>query len=240
MAACCPPTAWPALEPPSGYSPVGEEGLLEDLPIYTVGAPGPKAIIVMPEVFGWGGRLKGICDTLAAEGYFVVMPDCHRGTTAAGQPDFNAWMKGYSWESHIQNDFTKLFAFLEEKGASSIGAIGFCWGVWALCKASANGFPLNCGVGPHPSTRLEGAFGHSEAKMLAGVGMPLLLMQAGDDPANIKAGGDMFARLSAGSAVEFPEMKHGWVSRGDVSDPAVARDVEAALNNAMAHFKKHL
>jgi dienelactone hydrolase len=94
---CCPPTAWPALSPPADYIPTGTESKLDDLPIYTVGTPGTKAIIVLPEVFGWGGRLKGICDTLAVEGYFVVMPDCHRGTTAAGQADFGAWVNTYSW-----------------------------------------------------------------------------------------------------------------------------------------------
>ena len=44
-----------------------EDGPDEPLPIYTVGTPGAKAIIVLPEVFGWSGRLKGICDTLANE-----------------------------------------------------------------------------------------------------------------------------------------------------------------------------
>ena len=29
-------------------------------------------------VYGWDGRLKGICDTLAEQGYSVVMPDFHR------------------------------------------------------------------------------------------------------------------------------------------------------------------
>lgn len=193
-------------------------------------------------MFGWAGRLKGICDTLAAEGYFVVMPDCHRGTTAAGKPDFGAWVNTFSWESHIKADFEKIFAFLEGKGARSVGAIGFCWGAWAHCKASANGFGLKCGVGPHPSTRLEGMMGGSEAEMMAAVAMPVLLMPAGDDPANLKQGGELTALVEAkgGRSHEFPEMKHGWVSRGDVTDPAAKRDVEAALAEAVAFFKAHM
>ena len=67
MAACCPPDSWPALQPPDDYTPKGEVLQLDDLPIYCVGEPGPKAIIVLPEVFGWSGRVKGISDTLAAE-----------------------------------------------------------------------------------------------------------------------------------------------------------------------------
>jgi dienelactone hydrolase len=208
-----------------------------------VGEPGAKAIIVLPEVFGWGGRLKGICDTLAAEGYFVVMPDCHRGTTAAGQEDFGAWCKGYSWESHIKEDFTKLFKLLGEKGATSVGAIGFCWGAWALCKASGEGFDLKCGVGPHPSTKLEGmCFGGSEAEMMSAVKMPVLLMPAGDDPDNVKEGGEIAEIIvgKGGATEAFAEMTHGWVSRGDMSDAAVKSGVESALGKAIVHFKVHL
>lgn len=40
--------------------------------------------------------------------------------------------------------------------------------------------------------------------------------------------------------VEFPEMKHGWVPRGDSTVEAVARDVQAALEASIAFFKAHL
>jgi hypothetical protein len=32
-------------------------------------------------------------------------------------------------DSHIKGDFDKIMAYLSEQGASSVGAIGFCWGV---------------------------------------------------------------------------------------------------------------
>lgn len=101
MAACCPPSAWPSMPapdgtcshpimphiPPSlrasllarscdwsaGYAAQGTEFQIDDLKIYTVGA-GEKAIIVLPEVFGWGGHLKAICDQFAKEGFLVVNP----------------------------------------------------------------------------------------------------------------------------------------------------------------------
>jgi len=28
---------------------------------------------------------------------------------------------------------------LQDAGCKSIGAVGFCWGVWAFCKASSEG-----------------------------------------------------------------------------------------------------
>ena len=37
-----------------------------------------------------------------------------------------------------------------------------------------------------------------------------------------------------------PEMIHGWVPRGDLSNPTIARDVKAALELALAFYGKHL
>ena len=140
------------------------------------------------------------------------MPDCHRGTTAAGQEDFLKWCQGYSWESHIKLDFDKMMTFLADKGAASVGAIGFCWGVWAYSKASAEGVALKCGVGCHPSTKLEGwAFPGSELALVQAVRMPCLSMPAGNDGDNLKPGGDCHAAIdkAGGSTVVFPEMSHG-------------------------------
>jgi len=40
--------------------------------------------------------------------------------------------------------------------------------------------------------------------------------------------------------LEFPEMDHGWTVRGNLSIPAVQRDVNKALTEAIAFFNKHL
>lgn len=240
---CCPSGSWPALVAADEYKPVGEESVLgDDLPIYTVGQPGAKAVIVLPEVFGWSGRLKGICDTLANEGYLVIMPDCHRGDTAAGKADFKAWAQQTPW-AKVNADLTLVMGWLGERGATSVGAIGFCWGVWALAKASSEGFDLKCGVGPHPSTKLEGlVFDGDEKAMLQAAKMPILMMPASNDPAPLKPGGELAAVVEAngGSSVPFEEMSHGWASRGDLSKPAVARDAKDCYERALAHFKAHL
>lgn len=244
---CCPSGSWPALVAADEYTPVGTEAVLEEgpdepLPIYTVGKPGAKAVIVLPEVFGWSGRLKGICDTLANEGYLVVMPDCHRGDTAAGKADFAAWARETPW-AKVNKDLLAVMAFLEAKGATSVGAIGFCWGVWALAKASSEGFDLKCGVGPHPSTKLEGmVFGGDEKAMLEAAKMPILLMPASNDAAALKPGGELCTVVEAngGESVSYDDMTHGWASRGDLSKPEVARDAKDCYKRSIAFFKKHL
>ncbi len=214
----------------SDYTPTGT--LLElpkALPAYVAGKPGPRAVIVFPEVYGFNGRLKGICDTLAEQGFFVVMPDIMRGKSAESLTDFGTqfgpFINQFPWATVVQPDVQSIMSWLSEQGASSVGAIGFCWGVWVLLKASAEGVPLKCGVGPHPSSKLEGMLGGSEIGMMGKVQMPTLLMPAGNDPDNIKPGGECQLLLAAqgGECHVYPEMSHGWASRGDVKETTVAR-----------------
>lgn len=40
--------------------------------------------------------------------------------------------------------------------------------------------------------------------------------------------------------VDFTEMSHGWVNRGDVSDSKVQADVKKALELGSAFFHKHV
>ena len=40
--------------------------------------------------------------------------------------------------------------------------------------------------------------------------------------------------------VEFPDMRHGWTVRGDLTDPIVERDVKKAFNIVLAFFHKYL
>ncbi len=40
--------------------------------------------------------------------------------------------------------------------------------------------------------------------------------------------------------VEFPEMTHGWTVRGDLSDPKVAKDTKAAIEEAFKFVEQHM
>ena len=40
--------------------------------------------------------------------------------------------------------------------------------------------------------------------------------------------------------VEFPDMKHGWTTRGDISEDVVKNDVGKAIKLAVEHFEKYL
>ncbi len=53
--------------------------------------------------------------------------------------------------------------------------------------------------------------------------MPVLLMPAGNDGETLKPGGECAAAVEArgGASVVYPDMSHGFASRGDVKDAAV-------------------
>mmetsp|Transcript_23918 Transcript_23918/g.54669 ORF Transcript_23918/g.54669 Transcript_23918/m.54669 type:complete len:246 (+) Transcript_23918:65-802(+) len=245
MASCCPPSSWPALQGPDDYAAKGTEDKVDDIAVYISGSPSEKAILILPDIFGWStvkGRFKGIADTLADAGYFVMLSDPFQGDTAEGKSDLAGWITGFKWEDRVGADIAKCFKKLQDSGAKQIGVVGFCWGVWAMCKANSEGTPFACGVGPHPSTRLEGMFGRDEQAMMDKVTMPVLIMPAGNDPDNLKEGGDLAKSLETkgGRTITFPDMAHGWVSRGDLSDEAVKRDTEAAMKHMVDFFKEKL
>ena len=67
---------------------------------------------------------------------------------------------------------------------------------------------------------------------------------AGNDPYDVKPDGDVikilenkFGADKVGSH-EFPEMFHGWTTRGDISDEKVKRDVTEAINLCKDYFAK--
>lgn len=127
---CCPSGSWPALQPPEDYKPRGMDEFLEDLPVYVAGQPGPKAVVVLPEIFGFAGRLKGICDTLADEGYFVVMVDSFRGDSAAGKANPLEWIANTPFDTVVGPDLNACFPTSRRRASpalapwASVGALG--------------------------------------------------------------------------------------------------------------------
>lgn len=245
MAECCPPGSWPACQAPEAYQANGSEGKIGELPIYHVGS-GEKAVLILPDIFGWAqnkGRFFGIADTLAAQGFQVLLSDPFHGDTAAGK-DIMPWITSHPYDGSVGKDIEACVKFLQDKGCTSVGVVGFCWGVWALCKAASVGVPFKCGVGAHPSTRLEGMFGGegAEQSMIEKVTMPVLLLPAGNDPDNLKEGGAVSKALESkgGSCITFPDMTHGWLCRGDLSDATVARDVELGMKHMVTWFKEQM
>mmetsp|Transcript_12644 Transcript_12644/g.25685 ORF Transcript_12644/g.25685 Transcript_12644/m.25685 type:complete len:177 (+) Transcript_12644:528-1058(+) len=168
-----------------------------------------------------------------------------------------------------------LQTFSIHSSNSNFGLIGFCWEVWAITKACVmlecnekhgnNGknnkhnfsfWNIRCGVGFHPSLKLEDvAFNRNQVEMakLAAGYVPLLYLVAGNDAENIKPSEGEIAKVVSDSGnircegretnreqlprcAEFPDMMHGWVSRGNTSLGEVKKGAEDALMMAVEFF----
>ena len=132
--------------------------------------------------------------------------------------------------------------YFNDHGISKIAGIGFCWGGWVLAEASLD-FPIVCGVSPHPSFRLADATGGSSTDLITKVKTPFLLLPAGNDPDNLKEGGELAVILKANNPLsettnDFEDQQHGFAIRGDTADEAVKVKVELAFKKIYAYVAK--
>lgn len=71
-------------------------------------------------------------------------------------------------------------------------------------------------------------------------------MPAGNDPDDYRPGGSVISALQANNPKSttifepFQDMRHGWVPRGDISDPNVDAAVKLALKHASDFFAAHI
>ena len=205
------------------------------------------ALIVNYDIFGLNmGRTRGVCDQLSkSTGFHVVMPDYFRNADSivnhGGIPlteNGREWLKTYP-SSSILADTDSVIYFMENLNITKFGSVGLCWGAWAgFHQASRNyGQPskILAHTSAHPSLYVEEFFGGTVEDLVRSVTSPVQLLPAGNDLDDFKDSGSVVDWLkNEGNFVdvfEFEEMVHGWVPRGNVSDGAVARDVQSVLHN---------
>lgn len=221
--------------------------------VYLVSPPTPstRGLLVIHDIFGFaGGRTQACCDLLAARGFHVALADFYDGANMPQMGGFNdpaarEWLKSMSLPAALDVHANRAFGLLKERGAVSIGALGFCWGAYVVFKLSAYG-SIRAGVSCHPSLKIGRMFfgeEESEISLAKAVKCPQCMMPAGNDPDMFRDGTIAKAVQSSGSdcvVLDFPEMEHGFVCRGDLSQAAVQRDVDAALAKASEFLGLHL
>lgn len=208
-------------------------------------------MVCIYDIYGYvGGRVRQVCDEMAAEGYFVVLPDLFRGDAWSTERDDSTkmeWMKSVSEPAKVEADLTDtVLPWVKAQGVDAIGVVGLCFGGYAGWLASKTGLVQAC-VGVHSATKLFNFHGTSEWDQVPLLKCPQMLLQAGNDPANTKPGGEVSAALARqagwGAECEFEEyadMLHGWLPRGDLDDPKVRRGCAAAMRRLLAFLDKHL
>ena len=258
-----PESSWPALVLDDNVENVGIEVFVpsnfSDMMIYHVKPEqnSTKAIIVNYDIFGiLSGRLKSVCDQIARDtGFHVLMPDFFRNNEGINEhgglrpftDESRSWLEQFD-SKRILYDTDLVYKYMEDNGfeIDSYGSVGYCWGGWAGFQQASTGKIISH-VSAHPSLKVENwIFGGSQEEMVKKVkSRNIMLLPAGNDPDNIKSGGDVENWVSnvAGKEIEifeFPEMKHGFVPRGNVSISEVERDVKLAMQKTVDFLKNSM
>jgi len=248
--ACCPDGSIGA-PPIEGYAWM-DKGVVEqvgDLKVYRVGESN-RCIIWCYDIYGFkSGRTREMCDKLASFGYMVLLPDFFRGEWRdVNSPDLKNWIiKQTDWFGKLQIDVVEtLIPYARSQGATCLGAAGTCWGAYMvarLCQYT----DFQAGASLHPAiTFVTEVLGEDVYELLEEVTCPQLLLTAGNDHDNEKKAGladKIWGCMPFGDKCqyrEYPDMVHGWVTRGDTRNIEVANAAKAALNSLLAFFDTYV
>ena len=97
----------------------------------------------------------------------------------------------------------------------------------------------------HPSFQIEEVQGGNLGELVKKINQPQLLVPAGNDPQNVKVGGEftnMFNLNSNGNCLCCPQeaVTHGFVVRGDLNDETTLKAFEETMVHTKAFLEKYL
>jgi dienelactone hydrolase len=235
-----------------------EDSKRKELPMYIVGqeeAP-CSIVVVFTDVYGIeSGNQKVFCDALSErlDSSLVIMPDLFRGNPIMGSwglphsitntfaiPSIVWSSKTRMKDTAIETDLLEvILPFLNKFETAKISMVGFCYGAWVMGRGLAleQLSHLKCGVAIHPSWKIEQIHGKTETALAAAVkDKPILFLVANND--DLKVGTPIIQQLSKQRgnidentiSIEFQDMVHGFVARGDANDPKIAEQQEKVLH----------
>merc|ERR1712179_16702 len=251
MTTCCPaPCSSSPPYPGYAWRDKGVEEQVGVMSVYRVGVSS-RCVIWCYDIYGFhGGRTRELCDKLADCGYMVIMPDFFRGESRdVTSPDLGEWLKLQSdWLGHRQSDWVEtVLPYARSHGAEIFGVAGTCWGGYMVLRLSSYG-EFKAGASFHPATSyvVETLLKQKLYEILDEVQCPQLVLTAGEDSENEKPGG-LASRVWNVTPIgpqceirEFPDMEHGWTTRGDIRQPAVENCARAAFNSLKGFFDNHI
>ncbi|XP_066362978.1 endo-1,3;1,4-beta-D-glucanase-like [Miscanthus floridulus] len=228
----------PALEAASGGGVVVDD--FGGQKAYITGSAGSKAAVVLiSDAFGFEApKLRKIADKVASSGYFVVVPDFLHGDPYDPSNPNNPgmWMQAHNPKKGFE-EAKPVIAALKEKGVSSVGAAGYCWGgIVAVELAKAHEIQTAVVLHPGPITVDD----------IKEVKCPISILGAENDHLSPPELVKQFEQvLSANSGVAhfvkiFPGVAHGWSVRYSDDDEDAVKSAEEALGDTINWFNKNL
>lgn len=119
------------------YATVGGVEIAGHLTMPANATGAEPAVIMIHEWWGLNENITNMADQLAAEGYVVLAVDLYAGKSATSPEDATKLMQASMKDkSPLEDNLKQAIAFLEGKGKSKIGVMGWCFGgMWTLNTA---------------------------------------------------------------------------------------------------------
>ncbi|KAJ5178933.1 hypothetical protein N7492_002143 [Penicillium capsulatum] len=203
-----------------------------------------RAILLLSDVLGHRViNPQLLADQLAANGYFVVMPDLFHGDPVPVNrpPGFELmkWMQGPP--GHLPDRIDPVVhAVLQELrsslGAERVGTVGYCFGAKYSVRLLRPGL-VDVAYVAHPS--------FVDADELAAIQGPLSIAAAETDsifPASKRhESEEILGRVGQPYQINlFSGVEHGFAVRADISKPVNRFAKESAFTQAVAWFHQYL
>ncbi|CAL5011337.1 unnamed protein product [Urochloa decumbens] len=189
-----------------------------------------RAIVLASDVYG-----SKIADKVAAEGYYVLVPDFFHGDPYNDSKILSEWIKSRSPVIAAQ-DAKPLFASLRNEG-KSIGVGGYCWG-GKFAAEIAKTDDTEVVVLSHPA--------YVTVDDMKEVKWPIEILGAQNDtitpPEQVR---QLEQELRERGEIEyfvkiFPRVAHGFACTYNTTDPFAVKSAEQALAYMLDWFHKYL
>ncbi|KAF5799686.1 putative dienelactone hydrolase, alpha/Beta hydrolase [Helianthus annuus] len=204
---------------------------------YTAGSPASKlAVILLSDIYGYEApKLRQIAEKVAAAGFYVVVPDFFYGDPYLPDMEISSWFPNHLPAKGCE-DARKLVADLKAKGASAVGAAGFCWGGITVSKMSAYG-EIEAAVILHPGPLSEDDIHATK--------VPTAILGAEFDdhapPEQMKKLGEILSAKPVDNFVKiYPGVVHGWSTRYRDDDEHAVKSAMEAHTDMLNWFTKYL
>ncbi|MFS0851658.1 dienelactone hydrolase family protein [Novosphingobium panipatense] len=212
--------------------------------LYRPMAPNGRAALVVHEADGIGGNVRRHCSMLADLGYLAFAADMHGNGRVLEGDEMQAALQRFRSDPELLRGRVRAavdaLAILPGVQASSIVALGYCFGGFAVLELARSGYPVRAVASFHGllSTARPAERGTVEAKVAVFTGAldPLVPPQ---DVAAFQV--EMMAADADWQMSVYGKALHSFTNRGvgDLGDSRMAYDPEAAQaswNSMLAVF----
>ncbi|KIW70386.1 hypothetical protein PV04_02659 [Phialophora macrospora] len=231
-------------------TPKGTETTLSSNKAYVTGTNKEAAVLIVHDIFGWTlTNARMLADHYAEEADVTVyLPDFFGGEVVApnrldpdyaGEPfDIGAFIGRNNKDIRWPEISSCAKALKAELGFKKVGAIGFCYGGWAVLRLGAKENALvDCVSTAHPAL-----FQNAD---IDAIGCPVQFIAPEVDNTFTPELKEYALKTLPTLGIDFDYqyfhgLKHGFATRGNVNDPKQKHGLERAKNVAVDWFREYL